>query len=38
MDTYKAFQKRRKKLADLLGNSVTVISNSHESSRNRDCN
>ena len=37
MDTYKEFQKRRKKLADLLGNSVTVISNSHESSRNRDC-
>ena len=37
MDTYKEFQKRRKKLADLLGNSVTVISNSYESSRNRDC-
>jgi Xaa-Pro aminopeptidase len=37
MDAYREFQKRRKKLEDLLGNSVAVISNSHESSRNRDC-
>jgi len=37
MDTYKEFQKRRRKLADMLGNAVAVISNSEESSRNRDC-
>ena len=37
MDTYKEIQKRRKRLADILGNGVAVISNSDESSRNRDC-
>tara|TARA_B110000037_G_C17100816_1_gene497899 strand:+ start:1128 stop:2459 length:1332 start_codon:yes stop_codon:yes gene_type:complete len=38
MDTYIEFQKRRKKLADTLGEGIAVISNSDESSRNRDCN
>ena len=37
MDTYKEFQKRRKNLADMLGDGVAVISNADESSRNRDC-
>ena len=38
MDTYKEFQKRRKKLARILGHGVAILSNSDESSRNRDCN
>ena len=37
MNTYKDFQKRRKNLADMLGDGVAVISNADESSRNRDC-
>ena len=32
MDTYKEFQKRRTRLADMLGNTVAVIANSYESS------
>ena len=38
MDTYKEFQKRRKILEVALGDGIAIISNSDESSRNRDCN
>ena len=37
MNTYKEFQNRRKNLADMLGDGIAIISNSDESSRNRDC-
>jgi Xaa-Pro aminopeptidase len=37
MDTYKEFQNRRKILEVVLGDGIAIISNSDESSRNRDC-
>ncbi len=38
MENLTEFLNRRKKLLDLIGDGVAVISNSKESSRNRDCN
>ena len=37
MNAYKEFQNRRKNLVDILGDGIAIISNSDESSRNRDC-
>jgi Xaa-Pro aminopeptidase len=37
MSAYKEFQNRRKNLGDMLGDGIAIISNSDESSRNRDC-
>ena len=37
MNTYIEFQNRRKNLIDNLGDGIAIISNSDESSRNRDC-
>ena len=38
MKTYTEFQNRRKILLNLIGDGIAIISNSDESSRNRDCN
>ena len=38
MENYKEFLNRRKKLLELIGDGIAVISNSIESPRNRDCN
>ena len=38
METYTEFQNRRKILLNLIGDGIAIISNSDESSRNRDCN
>ena len=37
INTYKEFQNRRNNLVDILGDGIAIISNSDESSRNRDC-
>ena len=37
MKTYTEFQNRRKILLNLIGDGIAIISNSDESSRNRDC-
>ena len=37
MNTYIEFHNRRKNLIDILGDGIAIISNSDESSRNRDC-
>ena len=37
MDIYKEYKNRRKNLADKIGDGIAIISNSDESSRNRDC-
>ena len=37
MNTYIEFQNRRKNLLNILGDGIAIISNSDESSRNRDC-
>jgi Xaa-Pro aminopeptidase len=38
MEAFKEFQLRRQAVLDKIGDGVAILSNSDESSRNRDCN
>jgi Xaa-Pro aminopeptidase len=38
MEAFKEFQLRRQSVLDKIGHGVAILSNSVESSRNRDCN